>query len=117
MSTRFDLVTLDSPDTGRLAHFWSAVLDLHEVEREDGDRWIVLADADGRRCIGLQRGATRQGSVHLDVACAPGAFEDELNRLSALGAASLSKPRREPYGAIANLADPDGNPFDLCAYS
>ena len=95
MSTRFDLVTLDSPDTGRLAHFWSAVLDLHEVEREDGDRWIVLADADGRRCIGLQRGATRQGSVHLDVACAPGAFEDELNRLSRArgGLAQQATPR------------------------
>jgi catechol 2,3-dioxygenase-like lactoylglutathione lyase family enzyme len=117
VSTRFDLVTLDSPDTDRLARFWSAVLDLHEVEREDGDRWIVLADAAGRRCIGLQRGATRPGSVHLDVACVPGAFESELARLHALGAASLSEPRREPYGAIANLADPDGNPFDLCAYS
>ena len=22
----------------------------------------------------------------------------------------------EPYGSIANLADPDGNQFDLCAY-
>ena len=117
MSSRFDLVTLDSPATDALARFWSAVLDLHEVEREDGDRWIVLADTDGRRRIGLQRGATRPGSVHLDVACAPDAFEQELSRIRALGAASLGEPRREPYGSIANLADPDGNPFDLCAYS
>ncbi len=49
MATGFDLVTLDSPATNALAAFWSAVLDLREVEREDGDRWIVLADADGRR--------------------------------------------------------------------
>ena len=117
MSSRFDLVTLDSPATDTLARFWSAVLDLHEVEREDGDRWIVLADADGRRCIGLQRGATRPGSVHLDVACGPEEFEEELSRIRALGAVSLGEPRREPYGAIANLADPDGNLFDLCAYS
>ena len=102
---------------GHTRRFWSAVLDLHEVEREDGDRWIVLADADGRRCIGLQRGATQPGSVHLDVACVPEAFEEELSRLRGLGAASLGGPRREPYGSIANLADPDGNPFDLCAYS
>ncbi len=116
MNSRFDLVTLDSPTPDALARFWSEVLDLHEVEREDGDRWIVLADVHGRRCIGLQRGATRPGSVHLDVACVPEAFEEELSRIRSLGAATLGEPRREPYGSIANLVDPDGNPFDLCAY-
>jgi len=112
----FDLVTIDSPETDSLAAFWSAVLDLHEVEREDGDRWIVLADADGVRRIGLQRGAVRPGSVHLDLACSPDEFDDELSRILTIGASQLSEPRREPYGSIANLADPDGNAFDLCAY-
>ena len=116
MTARFDLVTFDSPDTDASASFWSAALDLHEVEREDGDRWIVLADAQGRRRIGVQRGVTRPGSVHLDVACEPASFEHELVRITGLGAVLLDEPRREPYGSIANLADPDGNPFDLCAY-
>ncbi len=35
---------------------------------------------------------------------------------SVLGARLVAPPRREPYGSIANLCDPDGNPFDLCAY-
>ena len=117
MTTRFDLVTLDSPATDALALFWSEVLDLHEVEREDGDRWIVLADAQGERRVGVQRGVTRPGSVHLDVACAPASFDRELTRIIGLGAVPLGEPRREAYGAIANLADPDGNRFDLCAYS
>jgi predicted enzyme related to lactoylglutathione lyase len=112
----FDLVTIDSPRTEALAAFWSAVLDLREVEREDGDRWIVLADVDGVRRLGLQRGPVRPGSLHLDLACSPDEFDDELNRILIIGAAQLSEPRREPYGSIANLADPDGNPFDLCAY-
>jgi predicted enzyme related to lactoylglutathione lyase len=116
MATRFDLVTFDAPAPDALARFWSQLLDLHEVEREDGDRWIVLADADGHRRIGIQRGAARPGSVHLDLACAPEAFDDELTRLTGIGAVIRSPPRREPYGSIANLADPDGNPFDLCAY-
>ncbi len=116
MATRFDLVTIDSPDTDVLAAFWSAALDLHEVEREDGNRWIVLADGDGTRRLGLQRGVTRPGSIHLDLSCAPGDFDAELARLVELGATQLLKPRREPYGSIVNLADPDGNPFDLCAY-
>ncbi len=59
---------------------------------------------------------SRPGSVHLDLACSPDEFDDELSRILIIGAVQLSEPRREPYGSIANLADPDGNPFDLCAY-
>jgi predicted enzyme related to lactoylglutathione lyase len=40
----------------------------------------------------------------------------ELERLVGLGARLATPARREPYGSIANLVDPDGNPFDVCAY-
>lgn len=116
VATTFDLVTLDSPNTDDLAEFWSAALGLVEVQREDGDRWIVLASIDGQRRIGLQKGVHTAGSVHLDLACDPGEFEAEVARLLALGASECQPPRTEPYGKIANLADPDGNLFDLCAY-
>ena len=116
MTTRFDLVTIDTSEPETLAAFWSAALDLHEVEREDGDRWIVLADGDGTRRLGIQRGVSRPGSIHLDLSCLPSDFDVELVRLGELGATQLGVPRREPYGSIVNLADPDGNPFDLCAY-
>jgi hypothetical protein len=116
MATRFDLVTIDSPATDRLARFWSDALGLVETEREDGDRWIVLSSSDGVRRIGLQRGAHRPGGTHLDLACAPEEFEAERLRLIGLGATEPSAPRHESYGSIVNLADPDGNPFDLCAY-
>lgn len=116
MATRFDLVTIDSPATDAIAEFWSAVLDLHEVQREDGDRWIVLADDDGRRRIGVQSGVARPGSMHLDLECSPDEFESEVGRIVALGARRLGPARHESYGSIVNLADPDGNPFDLCAY-
>ncbi len=117
MAARFDLVTMNSPATDALAAFWSSALDLHEVEREDGDRWIVLADAQGSRRIGVQSGVTHPGSMHLDLACALEEFDDELARLTGLGARQLGVVRREPYGSIVNLADSDGNPFDLCAYT
>ena len=115
-TTSFDLVTIDSPDTDGIARFWSAALDLHEVEREDGSRWIVLADRSGTRRLGIQRGDVRTGSVHLDLACPPADFEPELTRLLGLGARQVEAARRESYGSIVNLVDPDGNPFDLCAY-
>ena len=115
MGTRFDLVTLDAADTERLAQFWRTVLGLVEVEREDGDRWIVLAEPDGTRRVGIQRGEARPGGVHLDLACDPDEFDTELDRLVDAGA-ELIERRTEPYGSIANLRDPAGYVFDLCAY-
>jgi len=112
---RFDLVTIDAPDTERLAAFWREVLGLTEVEREDGDRWIVLAESDGTRRIGIQRGERRPGGVHLDLAADPADFDAELDRLVAAGAELIDR-RTEPYGSIANLRDPAGYVFDLCAY-
>lgn len=113
---RFDLVTVDAPAPDDTAAFWAAAAGLHEVEREDGDRWIVLADHEGRRRLGIQRGVARPGSMHLDLACDVGAFEREIDRLRSLGASVVVEPRTEPYGSIANFRDPDGNAFDLCAY-
>jgi len=116
VSVHFDLVTIDSPRTERLAAFWSAVLGLAESEREDGDRWIVLSSSDGVRRIGLQRGEHRAGTVHLDLACGPDEFAAERDRILGLGATETRPPRVEHYGSIANFVDLDGNLFDLCAY-
>jgi predicted enzyme related to lactoylglutathione lyase len=116
MTSILDLFTIDTPRPARLAEFWCAVLGLNETEREDGDRWIVLADCHGMRRIGLQRGVHRAGGIHLDLACAVNEFDNEVDRLVGLGAQLHSPVRSEPYGRIANLSDIDGNAFDLCAY-
>jgi predicted enzyme related to lactoylglutathione lyase len=112
----FDLVTLDVPRPDDSARFWCAALALHESEREDGDRWIVLSSAEGTRRIGLQRGEARPGGVHLDLVCADDEFGAEVARLVALGCTLSAPARVEPYGSIANLVDPDGYAIDLCAY-
>ncbi len=116
VTTRFDLVTLTTPGTDRLASFYAAALGLVEVEREDGDRWIVLAEHDGRRRLGFQRGEHQAGCIHLDLACGASEFDAELDRLVGLGAELLAPSRHEPYGRLANLVDPAGNELDLVAY-
>ena len=118
-ASRFDLVTLDTAHTELLAKFWAAVLDLIELGREDGDRWIVLGERGGLRRLGFQRaaGACDASRLHLDLTCDQQDFDGEVARLVALGATLLSPARTESYGSIANLVDPDGNLFDLCAYS
>lgn len=113
---RFDLVTIDVEHPDEAAAFWCQALGLVEVEREDGDRWIALASADGVRRIGLQRGRHRPGGVHIDLVCERREFVPEYERLVGLGARTVVAPRDEPYGSIVNLTDPEGNPFDLCAY-
>jgi predicted enzyme related to lactoylglutathione lyase len=120
VTARFDLVTLDAEDLHTVSRFWRAALDLIETEVEHdhhGARWIVLSDRSAQRRIGLQRGRTVPGTVHLDLACTPAQFERELQRLLSLGASMVSSTRVEPYGSIVNLADPAGYTFDLCAYA
>ena len=112
----FDLITLDAEHPDVMAAFWCVAMHLVEVEREDGDRWQVLASTDGTRRIGIQRGAPRPGTVHLDLACSPHEFAAEVDRLLELGARRTRADRVEPYGSIANLADPEGYLFDVCAY-
>lgn len=117
MTCGFDLVTMDSADPDGLAVFWCSAIDLVEYEREDGGRWIVLCSSEGSRRLGIQRGEHQAGSMHLDLRCGVDEFDTELERLVRLGAVAQSRARTEPYGRIVNLADPQGNPFDLCAYN
>jgi hypothetical protein len=129
-ATSLDVTTIDAVDSERLALFWAAALNLVECEREDDGRWIVLGIAVGPelvRQLGVQRIAGLRQSpahangpgksrLHLDLRCRPDMFADEVHRLCLLGATQLGPPRTESYGQIANLSDPEGNIFDLCAY-
>jgi len=114
--SKFDIVTINSPRTNELSQFWAKALGLQEIEREDGDRWILLGDLHGGRTIGFQRGEHVGGSIHIDLSCSVSDFMAERERLIRLGATETRAMRNEPYGLIANFADLDGNLFDLCAY-
>ena len=115
-ASRFDIVTLNTLRTNELSKFWADLLGLQEIEREDGDRWILLGNTNGGRTIGFQRGEHLDGSIHIDLSCSTDDFANERERMMQLGAIETRPMRSEPYGLIANFADPDGNLFDLCAY-
>ena len=115
-ASSFDIVTLNTPRTNELSKFWAELLGLQEIEREDGDRWILLGDSNGGRTVGFQRGEHVAGSIHIDLSCTTEAFLNERERIMRLGAIETRAMRSEPYGLIANFADLDGNLFDLCAY-
>lgn len=54
-ATWFDLITVDVVDPVAESSFWAALLKLEVQQNEDDGRWIVLADATGRRVLGFQR--------------------------------------------------------------
>ena len=116
IASRLDIVTLNTPRTDELSKFWADLLGLQEIEREDGDRWILLGNTNGDRTIGFQRGEHLDGSILIDLSCSTNDFANERERMMQLGAIETRPMRSEPYGLIANFADPDGNLFDLCAY-
>ena len=112
---RFDVPTING-DTDLLGRFWCAALGLVELEREDGNRWVLLGTTSGMRVLGLQSGMAQVGGIHLDLACDSEEFASQRLRLLSLGATEMRSARNEQYGSIANFADPHGNLFDLCAY-
>jgi predicted enzyme related to lactoylglutathione lyase len=125
-ATRFDLVTIDAANAPVVVSFWEEALALEVVETEHDGRWTVLGTS-GRRVLGVQRvegldqasptwSGPEKARIHLDLACDFADFECEVERLLMLGATRLRDDRREPYGMIATLSDPEGNIFDLCAY-
>ena len=115
-ASSFDIVTLNTPRTNELSKFWAELLGLQEIEREDGDRWILLGGTNGGRTIGFQRGEHMAGSIHIDLSCSTHDFPNERERILRLGGIETRPMRSELYGLIANFADLDGNLFDLCAY-
>lgn len=114
-SLRLDFPTITG-NSAILSMFWSAALGLVTLDREDAGRWVLLGTAAGERVLGLQKGKHQPGSIHLDLTCPPMLFVAEVQRLVELGAELQGEPRHEPYGYIANMADPEGNLFDVCAY-
>ena len=85
-ASRFDIVTVNTPRTNELSKFWAELLGLQEVEREDGDRWILLGDSNGGRTIGFQRGEHVDGSIHIDLSCSASDFPNERERILQMGA-------------------------------
>jgi predicted enzyme related to lactoylglutathione lyase len=109
-STTFG-ISYDAHDAKEVATFWAAVLDRSVTSGADADNATVEAGATGPR-IGFHRvpeAKTVKNRMHLDLITTD--FAEELSRLTTLGATSLNEVNAG--GHWVNLADPEGNEFDL----
>ena len=113
MASRIEAVTTDCADPRRLAAFWAAALG-YEPD-EDSDEWVLLRDPAGAGpMLGFQRVPEEKvvkNRVHLDVTQVDGAWQDEVDRLSGLGASLVRYVDERPDEAHWIMLDPEGNEF------
>ena len=124
MTSKFTELSIDSADPGGLAWFWCSVLD-YEVQDED-DGVIAIGSPlvpEGMNRLGpvpptltfahVPEGKRIKNRLHIDVNPADRSQDEEIARLTGLGATVLSDNR--PEFSWVTLADPEGNEFDVLA--
>jgi predicted enzyme related to lactoylglutathione lyase len=107
-------ITFDCADPRALASFWGQVTGWPVIEepRPGYAESAVGMAGEGRPRLYLVRvpeGKTSKNRVHLDVMPADRTQDEELARLTGLGARIISDGRPE-FGWVV-LADPEGNEF------
>jgi len=124
MTSKFTELSIDCADPSGLARFWCSVLD-YEVQDED-DGVIAIGSPlvpEGKNRLGpvpptltfahVPEGKTVKNRLHIDVNPADRSQDEEIARLTGLGATVLSDNR--PEFSWVTLADPEGNEFDVLA--
>ena len=124
MTSKFTELSIDCADPSGLARFWCSVLD-YEVQDED-DGVIAIGSPlvpEGKNRLGpvpptltfahVPEGKRIKNRLHIDVNPADRSQDEEIARLTGLGATVLSDNR--PEFSWVTLADPEGNEFDVLA--
>ncbi|WP_260610720.1 VOC family protein [Streptomyces sp. WAC06614] len=110
-------ITFDAHDPYGVARFWSAVtgFPVHPDDQE-GDDEVLLdpgrPEVPGLLFIRVPEGKTVKNRVHLDIQPANRTRDEEVERLTGLGARIVDDQRRPDGRGWVVLADPEGN--ELC---
>ncbi|MET9299325.1 VOC family protein [Micromonospora aurantiaca] len=117
MTSYVSHTTVDCADAYALSRWWASVLDYREDPddpNEPGHEECMIYSRDGQhRLLFIEVPDAKQvkNRIHLDLRPAEGTRDEELARLTRLGAAVVAD-RREPDGTgWVVLADPEGNEF------
>jgi predicted enzyme related to lactoylglutathione lyase len=107
-------ITFDCADPRALARFWAQVTGWPAIEepRPGCEESAVGTEGEGGPrlyFVKVPEGKTIKNRVHLDVMPADRTQDEEISRLTGLGATVVSD-RRPEFGWVL-LADPEGNEF------
>jgi predicted enzyme related to lactoylglutathione lyase len=109
-------ITFDCADPRALARFWGQVTGWPVIEEPEpgyADSAVGIPGEDRPRMyfVKVPEGKTVKNRVHLDVMPTDGTQDEEIARLTGLGA-TIVMDRRPEFGWVL-LADPEGNEFDV----
>jgi hypothetical protein len=109
-------VTFDCSDPRALARFWGQVTGWPVIEAPAPGYEESAVGTAGEGCprlyfVKVPDGKTIKNRVHLDIMPADRTQDEEIRRLTGLGARIVCD-RRPEFGWVL-LADPEGNEFDV----
>lgn len=109
--------TVDCADAYALSRWWAGVLDYREDPddpNEPGHEECMISSRAGRhRLLFIEVPDAKQvkNRIHLDLRPVEGTRDEELARLTGLGAAVVADRRNSDGTGWVVLADPEGNEF------
>ncbi|MDP9795079.1 hypothetical protein J2S43_003591 [Catenuloplanes nepalensis] len=117
MTSYVSHTTVDYLDACALSRWWQAVLDYREDPEDPNDpgaeECMIFSADGGHRLLFIEVPDAKQlkNRIHLDLRPTTGTRDEELTRLTGLGATVVAD-RRNPDGTgWVVLADPEGNEF------
>jgi hypothetical protein len=111
MTSTIHAVTFDSGDAGKLATFWSQVVD-RPVDADATAEFASISGLPQLMFFKVPENKTAKNRVHLDLVAAE--LDEEVARLVALGA-RVGDEHGEGGVRWTTLTDPEGNEFDVVA--
>lgn len=109
---RFSLVTLFVEDHGALRDWYTANLGL--TVADETERFVQLADANGRRCVAFHDGRPVGRADHVQLHFEVDDVDATYNQLKGKGLTFTEAPDDKPWGwRVASVADPAGHTVEL----
>ena len=112
MSNYLHAITLECAEVGRVAHFWSEVLD-RPLDPGASEQFAVIGLAERSSPLWVFMLADGAPTVHPDISTSD--LDAETERLVRLGAIELEHFDIPGGPRYSQFADPEGNHFDVAA--
>lgn len=113
MTSRIRNITVDSISAPSVAGFWQEVTGYH-LDSEPGEPEAALLAPDGSATllfIDVPETKTVKNRVHVDIQPTDRSRDEEVERLTALGATQVADHRRPDGTGWVVMTDPEGNEF------
>jgi catechol 2,3-dioxygenase-like lactoylglutathione lyase family enzyme len=109
-------LTIDCTDWRPLVAFWAAATDFTDDpdnpnEADDPEGLLISATGMALLFIPVPEPKRGKNRLHLDLVPVDGTLDEEVARLTALGASVVADHRRDDGTGWVTMADPEGNEF------